>query len=450
MDAVAGTGLLADRYQLHEVIGRGGMADVHRATDRVLDRQVAVKLLRESAESDTDRARFTGEARTLAGLTHGGLVTVLDAGISVERPFLVMELVDGPTLSAALAAGPLDPDRAAQIGRRIAEAIAYAHSRGVVHRDVKPGNILLGRDGPRLADFGIARLIGDTVHHTRTGQAIGTAAYLAPEQVAGGGVSGAVDVYSLGLVLLECLTGQRAFPGPPTEAALQRLSRDPAIPAHLPAPWVPLLTAMTARDPAERPSAAQVAEVLRTGEYAAVPTPPLTTVVAPSRTGLRERLAGLPAEHRIALLALSGVAAVVLLAGMVLSLGAGGSPAPPAQVPVPTAAAATTPGAVSSPAPRQKAGSQPAPVAVADGDDGTGGGSGGDGQGSGDDAAKAAEKATEKATDRVQKAAEKAASRAEKAAEKAVSHPGNAAGKASEKAAERAAGHTADKGKKGR
>lgn len=269
--------VLGDRYELGTRLGHGGMAEVFRGYDRVLSREVAVKLLHEGVD-ESGRARFMAEARTLAGLSHTGLVIVLDAGFdtaggranepgaapsSVEKPYLVMELVDGPALSRVLAEGPMALDDVTSIGAQVAHALAYVHRQGVVHRDVKPGNVLLGPAGRvKLADFGIARLLDDQGRHTRTGQTIGTAAYLAPEQLTGGDVGVAADVYSLGLVLLEAITGRREYTGNPTEAALARLHRPPAVPQHLPAPWPALLAAMTSTEPAARPDAHEVAELL--------------------------------------------------------------------------------------------------------------------------------------------------------------------------------------------
>jgi serine/threonine protein kinase len=286
-DANAGRRVLADRYELGPLLGRGGMADVFRAEDRTLRRAVAVKVLRETAGDESDRARFVGEARTLAGLSHSGLVTVLDAGFGVTapgaaavaadaHPFLVMELVDGRTLGRVVQDwdGGLPLEDVGSVGAQVAEALAYVHRNGVVHRDVKPGNILLGpRTRVRLADFGVARLVEDSAGHTRTGHVIGTAAYLAPEQVIGDEVSGATDVYSLGLVLLEALTGRREFPGAATEAAVARLHRDPEVPDSLPEEWRELLARMMARDAAVRPSADEVAERLRAYSPGSIPRP---------------------------------------------------------------------------------------------------------------------------------------------------------------------------------
>jgi serine/threonine protein kinase len=254
--------VLDDRYELDEVIGRGGMADVYRATDRLLLRPVAIKVLRELADGP-QRERFIAEARTLASLNHFGLVTLLDAGILQDRPYLVMQLATGPTLSACIAEGPLDADRVRAIGRQLAEALAYAHGEGVVHRDIKPSNVLMsGDDQVLLADFGIATLVDAVEHHTRTGDTIGSPAYLAPEQVAQEPVGPAADVYSLGLVLLEALTSVRAYSGVPIEAAMARLHAGPALPTHLEAPWCSLIARMTQRDPGLRPTAAEVAAEL--------------------------------------------------------------------------------------------------------------------------------------------------------------------------------------------
>ncbi|MFL6021987.1 MAG: serine/threonine-protein kinase, partial [Marmoricola sp.] len=254
--------LLDDRYRLDERIGTGGMAEVYRATDQVLNRRVAVKVLREVHEP-VERIRFVEEARTLASLDHPGLITLLDAGIQGERPYLVMTLVDDATLSSRIARGALEPAEVAAIGAQVARALAYAHRQGIVHRDVKPSNVLLSSDGRALlADFGIARLIGSTDHHTRTGDAIGSPAYLAPEQVTGDELTAAVDIYSLGLVLLEALTGQRAYPGTPVEAAVARLNAAPTMPESLDPQWRDLLARMTHRLPEDRPSAGEVADWL--------------------------------------------------------------------------------------------------------------------------------------------------------------------------------------------
>jgi hypothetical protein len=287
--------VVAGRYVLHRTLGVGGAAVVYEATDTRLDRSVAVKLLRDTSGDATARKRFVSEARLLAGLSHPHLVQVLDAGIDEDHPYLVLELIRGRTLGDAMSHG-LPAAQLAEIGVDLAEALAHAHESGIVHRDVKPDNVLLTTDGTaKLADFGIARLVDGTLHHTHTGMLVGTVAYLAPEQVTGDPTGTAVDVYALGLVLLEALTGCRAYPGMSIESALARLSRPPNVPESLPTGWPQLLRAMTARDPAARPTARQVAERLRALETAA---PTAATAVRPSASA-RRALVGVAAAFAL-------------------------------------------------------------------------------------------------------------------------------------------------------
>jgi hypothetical protein len=254
---------------------------VFRASDLLLGRDVAVKVFRSVGATDDDASgagRQEVELQALARLSHPNLITLFDASITEQPPYLVMELVEGPNLAARLATGALPEAEVRAIGAQIADALAYVHAHDMVHRDVKPANILLGTDGisddgacrARLSDFGIVRLLGSE-RLTAADFTLGTASYLAPEQARGGDVTPAADVYSLGLVLIEALTGKRSFDGPPVEAVLARLARDPEIPAGLPAPWTPLLRAMTARDPEARPTPAEVSRALRTGATPALP-----------------------------------------------------------------------------------------------------------------------------------------------------------------------------------
>jgi serine/threonine protein kinase len=247
--------VVGGRYLIEDLLARGGMADVFRARDVLSDRQVAVKALRGTA----DRHRFDVETRSLARFEHRNLVRLLDAGQLDDVPFLAMELVEGPSLADRLEHGPLSVAEAAQIGADIARGLAHVHARGVIHRDVKPSNILLARDGRALlGDFGVARLVdGGRVTDTRA--TIGTLAYLAPEQIGGGSLGPAADVYALGVVLIEALSGQLAFTGTRREMLAARTARDPHVPAHLPPPWPSLLQAMTSRDPMVRPDAGAVA-----------------------------------------------------------------------------------------------------------------------------------------------------------------------------------------------
>ncbi len=264
------------RYRLDGVLGHGGMATVHRAHDVLLERDVALKVF-PVVHGEDELMRNRAEVLVLAALSHPALVMLYDAGAE-QRPdggqqdYLVMELVDGPTLSERLRRVPLDRAQAARVGRDLAEALAVVHAQGVIHRDIKPGNILLtGPDaleadasgGPavKLADFGIARLI-DGTRLTRTGQTLGTVLYLSPEQARGEALAPSSDIYSLGLVLLECLTGRPAFPGTTTESAVARLISPPHIPDDVDPELAALLTRMTLMTPDERPSADEVATEL--------------------------------------------------------------------------------------------------------------------------------------------------------------------------------------------
>jgi len=265
-DPVLGS-TLADRYRVDGLIGRGGMAAVYRADDLALGRRVAVKVFTASTEGIDDADRRRSETALLASLTHPALVTLYDAAKdpASRREFLVMELVEGEDLRKVLERGPISRRDAARMLADLAEGLHVIHSRGIVHRDVKPANVLLApahlptrRWNAKLADFGIARLL-DESRLTATGRIIGTPGYLSPEQVRGEPVGSSADVYALGLLVLEALTGAQPFPGPALESASARLVRDPAIPTELPSDWRELLASMTARDPGRRPPALDVA-----------------------------------------------------------------------------------------------------------------------------------------------------------------------------------------------
>lgn len=280
--------LLDGRYRLDSMIGRGGMATVYEATDESLGRTVAIKVFPPGVAADDDDRR-RGEVRLLARLSHYALVTLFDAvedGAS-GRAYLVMEHIDGPDLRQRLLFGPLTPQEAAKVGADVAAALAYIHSNGIVHRDVKPGNILLPKPGAhsthtaQLADFGIARIV-DSTRVTSSDAVLGTAGYLSPEQAVGTTVDAATDIFSLGLVLIECLTGERAFPGSAVEATAARLSRDPVVPDVFGPTWRNLLVGMTARDPGARPVAQDVARQLA---ILAVDDVASATVPLPSATG---------------------------------------------------------------------------------------------------------------------------------------------------------------------
>lgn len=299
-----GTGdLVGGRYRPLEVIGRGSTAVVHRALDELLGREVALKLTQSAAMDDAALRRSDTEVKLLARPSHPGLVTLLDAGTErtgagVPRVFLVMELVTGADLRERLQRGPLNPAAVAEIGQDLCEALGYVHGRGVVHRDIKPANILLldrpdgtARSHAKLTDFGIAWVPDSEL--TLEDAVSGTPAFLSPEQVRGQPVGPAGDIYSLGLVLLQCLTGTLAFPGPPLESAIRRLTLPPPIPHDVDPLWRGLIAAMTAMDPAARPSAGDAAAVLYRMaalgplvEQESVATPPAAAEVPAPLVGL--------------------------------------------------------------------------------------------------------------------------------------------------------------------
>ena len=275
------------RYRLVRRIATGGMGEVWQADDTVLGRRVALKLLVEELAAD-DRAtrRFVREARATARLAHPNVARVFDFGRQGGAPFLVMELLEGETLAARLASGPLGPAEAARVAAAVADALEAAHRRGIVHRDVKPSNVMLTRDGEvKVLDFGIAAAADET--HSTTGSGLyATVAYVSPERVAGEPATPASDVYSLGAVLYELLCGRPPFSGPSPALVARAHLHDQPVPVRQLAPWVPArlaeaCQAALAKDPARRPSsAASLAIRLR----AAVAAPAVPEEAGPAAT----------------------------------------------------------------------------------------------------------------------------------------------------------------------
>jgi eukaryotic-like serine/threonine-protein kinase len=273
------TTVLGERYELGELIGRGGMAEVYRAHDRSLVRVVAVKLLpAERRHDDTESLRLHDEARAAAGLSHPHVIAVHDVGISEHGIYVVMELLDGRTWRDALQErGRLPETEAARVGSAVASALAHAHARGIVHRDVNPSNIMLLDDGtPKLMDFGIAK-IEDLPGLTGTGRVVGTAAYVSPEQARGEWLDGRSDVYSLGCTLYEVLTGSTPFRGAGAADVASARLREPPVPPRQVLPVISvamedLVLRAMALDPRDRPDAATLAAAL--GELAGRPGDP--------------------------------------------------------------------------------------------------------------------------------------------------------------------------------
>ena len=371
--------VFAGRYELGMVLGRGGMAEVRAGWDRRLGRAVAVKtLLPDLAERPAVRRSFEGEARAAARLTHPNAVTVFDVGEEEGVPFLVMEQVIGPTLEHELAGGPLDAGRVRRLGGELLAALGAAHAAGLVHRDVKPANVLMTPDGSaKLADFGIAKAVAGEdaaateMDLTATGQVCGTIAYMAPERLAGRPATVQSDVYSVGVVLYESLTGARPFAAATPVEMIRAIDQARPVPLRercpgLDAALVSAVERSMTRNPEDRfPSAADMSAALRApteplgGATGAAPTvmaspateilaaPPTAVPPASPREGARPVHPGraalrVPRRRVLALLAVAGLALVLVGSAVALAnhkSPSGGTPA----VTVPTTAAAVPP-----------------------------------------------------------------------------------------------------------
>jgi serine/threonine-protein kinase len=251
--------VVADRYDLEQLVGTGGMSSVYKARDRLLERSVALKILHEHHSADEEFVeRFRREARAVAQLSHPNIVTVIDRGEDGGKQFIVFEYVDGQNLKELVEeTGPLPAGRAIELALQVARGLAFAHQHGLVHRDVKPQNVLMNGDGQaKVTDFGIARSL-DVDGVTQTGTVLGTSNYIAPEQASGQAVTARTDVYSLGVVLYELLTGEVPFPGDNFVAVAMKHINAPAPSVLEKRPDVPLrLAAVVERalekNPADR------------------------------------------------------------------------------------------------------------------------------------------------------------------------------------------------------
>src|SRR5215212_3549984 len=252
--------VFSDRYELEELLGTGGMSSVFRAHDRLLDRKVALKVLHQQYGDDEEYVeRFRREARAVAALSHPNIVTVIDRGEHEGRQFIVFEYVPGENLKALIQRrGPAPVSTALELAMQVARGLSFAHQQGLIHRDVKPQNVLMNGDGQaKVTDFGIARSLDVQHGMTQTGTVLGTSDYIAPEQAQGHRVDEHTDVYSLGVVLYELLTGEVPFPGENFVAVAMRHINEPPPPIRDRRPDVsPRLEAAVhramAKDPRDR------------------------------------------------------------------------------------------------------------------------------------------------------------------------------------------------------
>ena len=357
--------LILGRYRLTERIASGGSAEVWRAIDEQLGREVAVKRLHPHLLPDeASRKRLAAEARSAAGLSHPVIVGIYDVDSTGESAALVMELVDGESLGTRIGrAGPLDPRRAVAITADVAEALFHAHQRGVIHRDVKPGNVLLANDGrTRLVDFGIAHSLAASAERlTLTGTVIGTLHAMSPEQLAAGPITPRTDLYGLGVVLHEALTGRQPYPTSSPVALADAQRAGPPELAGIEPALASVITACLAYDPEQRPlHAGALAVALRewlagnpSGALALAPVaspsaPTQAIPVVPPRSPVSAPTPASPPPARRAglLLTVAALAALVIVGGVALAAlrpGAGPPLASTEATPSPTATVPATP-----------------------------------------------------------------------------------------------------------
>jgi serine/threonine-protein kinase len=379
VDAGAAPEVVAGRYELGPVLGRGGMGEVRAARDLTLGRDVAVKLLHHGLAGDERVSRrFDHEARAAAKLTHPNVVRVYDAGEHRGRPFIVMERLDGGTLADEIARGPLSETRVRVVGVQVLEALAAAHKQGVLHRDVKPSNVMIAPDGSvRVADFGIAKSEFAT-EGTTTGTVVGTLGYLPPERLQGEAASAASDCYAVGVLLYEALSGRRPFVGDNPVAILAQVQRGdppslralrPDVDASLPAairramavvPHERFSSASAFADALRNPAGASTGAVTAGPErprpqatqvYPTAPAPPPVSdrppAVAAPRAPARYAPSDAPERHRarpgraVMLLLVLAVVGAAVGAGIGLLLRGDDEPAPPTSATLTSEAPAT-------------------------------------------------------------------------------------------------------------